>query len=160
VLRYLSRRVRDPQDVADLVADTFLAAMGAAASFDPRRGRVLPWLIGIAHNQVRHFQRRQHRHHDAIERAMARPALDADDIADLERRIDAEANGVQAMRLLKRLPETQRELVALVDIQGLTPAEAARALGISAGLARIRLHRARTALRNTIKLEPRGEEAR
>ena len=41
--------------------------------------------------------------------------------------------------------------VALVDIQGLAPAEAARVLGIPGGLARIRLHRARTALREALK---------
>ena len=159
VVRYLSRRVTDPQDVADLVADTFLAAMVSAARFDPARGRVVPWLIGIAHNQVRHFQRWRHRHHDAVERAMARPALDGDDIAELERRIDAEAHGAHVLRLVGRLPERQRELVALVDIQGLTPAEAARVLGITAGLARIRLHRARAALRHAITFAPNREEA-
>jgi RNA polymerase sigma factor (sigma-70 family) len=151
VLRYLSRRVADPHDVADLTADTFLTAMAAAGSFDHRRGRALPWLIGIAHNTVRHFQRSRHHQGVALDRVKGRRLLDADDIADLERRIDAEARAAPALRRLDGLPETQRELVALVDIQGLAPAEAARVLGISGGLARIRLHRARAALRATLE---------
>jgi RNA polymerase sigma factor (sigma-70 family) len=151
VVRYLSRRVTDPHDVADLVADTFLAAMAAAGSFDHRRGRALPWLIGIAHNTVRHFRRSRHHQGVALDRVKGRRLLDADDIADLEQRIDAEARPAPALRRLDGLPDKQRELVALVDIQGLAPAEAARVLGIPGGLARIRLHRARTALREALK---------
>jgi RNA polymerase sigma-70 factor (ECF subfamily) len=150
VVRYVARRVTDPHDVADLVADTFLAAMGSAASFDSRRGRTLPWLIGIAHNTVRHFDRRRHHQHVAVQRIVGRRLLDADDIADLEERIAAQQRGAQARRLLDQLPPRQRELVELVDIQGLTPTETAQVLGIPAGLARIRLHRARAALRKAL----------
>jgi DNA-directed RNA polymerase specialized sigma24 family protein len=46
VVRYLARRVDDPHDVADLVADTFLTALESAPGFDPARGRPLAWLLG------------------------------------------------------------------------------------------------------------------
>jgi RNA polymerase sigma factor (sigma-70 family) len=151
VVRYLARRVTDPQDVADLVADTFLAAMGSAGSFDHCRGRTMPWLIGIAHNKVRHFQRQRHNHSRAVQRLVGRRLLDADDIADLEERIDAEARGARARGLVELLSAQQRELVELVDIEGLTPAEAAKVCGISAGSARIRLHRARAVLRKAFE---------
>jgi RNA polymerase sigma-70 factor (ECF subfamily) len=152
VVRYLVRRLHDPHDVADLVADTFLAAVDAAGSYDHRRGGPLPWLIGIAHNKLRRWYRRQNADRDLAHRAVGRRLLDADDIADLEARIDAQASG--ALKALDRLTPNQRELIDLVDLQGFTPAEAARVLGVSAGVARIRLYRARKALRNTLDPDP------
>jgi RNA polymerase sigma factor (sigma-70 family) len=150
LVRYVAGQVADPHDVADLVADTFMSAVGAAARFDPQQGRTMPWLVGIARNHLRHLRRRRHSDQQAAQRIVGSRLLDADDIADLERRIDAEARAAPALRRLDLLPEKQRELVALVDIQGLAPAEAARVLGIPGGLARIRLHRARTALRESL----------
>lgn len=147
VVRYIARRVTDPHDVADLVADTFLGAVDASGSFDHRIGRPVAWLIGIAHNKVRRFHRQRGSDRQALQRVVGRRLLDDDDIAELEARIDAETDGAAALGLLGRLHPAQRELIDLVDIQGLTPAEAATVCGISAGLARIRLHRARKALR-------------
>jgi RNA polymerase sigma factor (sigma-70 family) len=147
VLRYLTRRAGEPQDVADLVADTFLAAMGSAHTFDHRRGRALPWLIGIAHNQLRRFQRRRWYERRTTEQVSGQRLLDPDDIAEITERIALADQGARARGLLDRLTPQQRELVELVDIEGFTPAEIANVLGISAGSARIRLYRARTALR-------------
>jgi len=150
VTRYFARRLREPQDVADLVADTFIAAIDVADSYDYRRGRVLPWLIGIAHNKLRRWHRQQGADRDLQRRVVGRRLLDADDIADLEERIDAAA--LAPLDLLNQLTADQRELLDLAEIQGLTPAEIAKVLGVAAGVARIRLHRARKALRT--KLAP------
>jgi RNA polymerase sigma factor (sigma-70 family) len=157
LVRYLTGRLADPHDVADLVADTFLTAVRSAGSFDPRRGRTMPWLIGIARNHVRHFHRQRHHEQQAVRQIVGRRLLDADDIADLEERIAAQARGSAALGLLAALPPAQRELVELVDLQGLTPAEAARVCGVPAGLARVRLHRARAALRAALPTTPHPE---
>jgi RNA polymerase sigma-70 factor (ECF subfamily) len=150
VVRYVTSRITDPYDVADVVADTFLAAVDSAGTFDPHRGQPLPWLIGIAHNKLRRLHRRRHYEHDAAVRTMGRRLLDDDNIAELESRIDAATRGARALGLLDRLSPHQRELIELVDIHGLTPAETAGVFGISTGLARIRLHRARAALRKAL----------
>ena len=151
VVRFLARRVNGPEDLADLVAATFIAAVDSAGSFDHRRGTPAAWLIGIARNTVRHFQRQRLSDGRVVQRIVGRRLLDADDIAELEERIDAEAQGLRARQLLKGLPAGQREIVDLVDIQGLTPVDAAMALGISGNLARIRLHRARATLRRHLQ---------
>jgi RNA polymerase sigma factor (sigma-70 family) len=154
VVTYFARRVGDAHDVADLVADTFLAAIAAAHTYDSRRGRPLPWLIGIAHNVWRRMLRQRNSHRLAVGRVAGRKLLDPDDIDQLEERIDAERQGAQALGLLQRLSEAEREIVELVDLAGLTPTEAAQATGIPAGLARIRLHRAHRRLHtalNTVK---------
>jgi RNA polymerase sigma-70 factor (ECF subfamily) len=44
----VARRVADPHLAADLTADIFLAAIGAAKRYRARRGRPIAWLYGIA----------------------------------------------------------------------------------------------------------------
>ena len=50
-------------EVADLVQETMMAAARSAASFDPARGSLWPWLWGIAHNHVALHLRKQDRRH-------------------------------------------------------------------------------------------------
>lgn len=156
VVRYFARRMRDPHDVADLVAETFMTAMETAERYDPRRGRPLAWLLGVAHNTLRRCYRQRETDRRAHLRIAGRRLLDAEDIARLEEQIDAEHQARHAHDLLRQLPATDRELVELVDITGLTPKEAATALGLVPAMARVRLFRARAKLRAA--LQPQEEQ--
>lgn len=53
VWRYVARSV-GPQGttVADIVQEVFVAAARSARQFDPTRGRIGKWLMGIAHHHV------------------------------------------------------------------------------------------------------------
>lgn len=155
VVRYFTRRLRDPQDVADLVADTFVAAMQTATRYDPRQARPLAWLLGIGHNTLRRFYRQRAADHQAMVRFAGRRLLDAEDIAVLVEHIDAERQAHRVYSLLSELSPTDRELVELVDVSGLTPKEAAAAMGLLPGMARVRLFRARAKLRAA--LQPQEE---
>ncbi len=59
---------------------------------------------------------------------------------------------------LEQLSPEDRELVTLIAWEGLTPAQAATALGLSPGTARVRLHRARTRLRAALSTPAHVEE--
>jgi DNA-directed RNA polymerase specialized sigma24 family protein len=48
VMAYFARRSRDPQMVADLTAETFVAVITSFESFDPRKGTARAWMFGIA----------------------------------------------------------------------------------------------------------------
>jgi RNA polymerase sigma-70 factor (ECF subfamily) len=157
VVRYFARRLRDPHDVADLVADTFIAAMQSAARYDPERGRPLAWLLGIGHNTLRRFHRQRAADRQAVARFAGRRLLDAEDISVLEEQIAAEQRVRPVRALLSELSETERELVQLVDVTGLTPNEAATAMGMLPGLARVRLFRARARLRTASRLQEEPE---
>jgi len=76
-----------------------------------------------------------------------RRTLDEDEIEELAERIDSERAGAALMRQFERLPEVERAAVELVDLEGLTPKEAALALGVSGVAFRKRLSRARARLR-------------
>jgi RNA polymerase sigma-70 factor (ECF subfamily) len=138
VHRYLSRRV-GPGPADDLLGDVFVAAVEARMRVRPHpSGSALPWLYGIAANVVRSHLRR---------RAAASPSAVgfADDIDwdAVDDRVDAIARRGELQAALGALSADDRQLVLLVAWDGLTPTEAARALGISAVAARSRLHRAR-----------------
>jgi RNA polymerase sigma factor (sigma-70 family) len=148
--RFIARRVSDPHTVADLTADVFLAAIASAHTYRPERGSVAGWMHGVARNVVAGEARRRAREHDAARRAGARRAVGAEDIARIEERIDAEQNARRTYEALAGMPGPARELIELIAVDGLTVAEAAAALGVTPLVARVRLHRARKALRALI----------
>ncbi|WUH93803.1 RNA polymerase sigma factor [Streptomyces sp. NBC_00433] len=149
VLRYATRRTRDPHAAADLVAEVFLAAISAAAGYREELGSQIAWLHGIARKVAAAENRRAARAWVAEVRISGRRHLDADDIARLEERIDAEREGRALIERMASLPAGQRAVLELVAVDGLTVAEAATALGINGVAARVRLHRARSALKDT-----------
>jgi RNA polymerase sigma factor (sigma-70 family) len=148
VTRFVTRRVVDPQLAADLTADVFLAVIEAAADYRGSVGGPRTWLFGIARNVIASEFRRSGRQHQAEGLIAGRRLLEADDIDRLAAKIDASSRVRQLHTRLQALPETERALLELVAVDGLTLAEAAAALGIRPVTARVRMHRARQALRS------------
>jgi RNA polymerase sigma-70 factor (ECF subfamily) len=138
VFQYLARRAK-PTAAEDLLSEVFVAALSASSRVTAHdSGSALPWLYGIAQNVLRAHYRRQ-------QAAPARglpgdPGMDWDAV---DERLDAGAQRGQLRAALAGLPEADRELLLLLGWEGLTLPEAATALGITPGAARVRLHRAR-----------------
>jgi RNA polymerase sigma-70 factor (ECF subfamily) len=148
ITRFLARRVDDPHTVADLVAEVFVAVLDSAHTYRAGLGSELAWLYGIARNTLSAERRRVFKESKLADRVSGRRLLDSDDVARLEERIDAESSARRAFEAMAGLPEGERALLELVVIDQLTITEAAAALGIRQGTARVRLHRARHTLRN------------
>jgi RNA polymerase sigma-70 factor (ECF subfamily) len=147
VTGYVTRRSADPDTAADLVAEVFLRVVETADTYQSGRGPVRAWLTGIARHVLADHARQVVRQHGAYGRLGGRRFLDEESSEVLAARIDAQASAREVMRSVAALPETQREVVELVALDGLTLAEAAAVLGITAGTARVRYHRARKVLR-------------
>lgn len=79
---YAASRCARPEDVADIVAATFVAAMESAHRFDPARGEVFPWLVGIARNLAADATRKAQREREAPARIVGRRSLDQDEILE------------------------------------------------------------------------------
>src|SRR5262252_7698961 len=147
LMGYFARRCGDPHTVADLTSETFVRAMDGFARFDPRRGSDRAWLFGIAsHVFARHCDQSAGGR-EAVARLGGHRTLDEDEIEELAGRIDAEREGAALMRRYERLPSVERTAIEFVDLVGLTPKEAAHALGVSGVAFRKRLSRARSRLR-------------
>ncbi|MFJ5778909.1 RNA polymerase sigma factor [Streptomyces sp. NPDC093094] len=157
VMRFAARRVEDPHTAADLTAEIFLAVLDSAHTYRPRLGSETAWLYGIARNVVSAERRRVAQETRRDLRIRGRRLLDADDIARIEDRIDAESPGRRALAALARLPGGERAVLELVAVDQLTVTEAAAALGIRTVTARVRLHRARKALRAETEAEAATE---
>jgi RNA polymerase sigma factor (sigma-70 family) len=144
---FFARRSRDPQVVADLTADTFVEAIKSFGSSPPARGRERAWLFTIARHVYAKHCVRSMRRQDAARRDAGRQILGEDATEQLTERIDAELPGRELLHALAGLSELDREAVELVDLAGLSPKEAAEALGVSPSTLRVRLFRARAKLR-------------
>jgi RNA polymerase sigma-70 factor (ECF subfamily) len=139
-----------PADAEDLVQDTLLRAYQGIDRFDGAHPRA--WLLTIMRNtEINRTRRRRPellRDPDAeLERLAARPTEPGRLTEDLAFR--AEFDGVVA-RALGALPDKFRRVVELVDIDGLSYAEAARLLGVPEGTVMSRVHRARKRLRDRL----------
>lgn len=144
---YFGRRVRNPQIVADLTAETFAEAMASFAGFDPTKGTGRAWIFGIARRVFARYVDGQRRDADRLARLSQRRPLEPDEVEELTARVDAEVEGRELLSQLDRLGRGERDVLELVVLAGLTPSEAGDVLGISAGAARVRLHRAKATLR-------------
>ena len=150
---FVARRVDDPHAVADLTASVVVAAIESAGSYRPGRGEPRDWLVGIAWNVVMGERRRTAREWRAVSRLRGRDLLDDTDVDALEERIDAERAARDLWTDLCQLPASERAVLELVALDGMTVGEAASALGIGAMAARVRLHRARRTMRNAAASE-------
>jgi RNA polymerase sigma-70 factor (ECF subfamily) len=146
---YLTRRSGRAAD--DLLAEVWLAAFASRSTFDPVRGGVRGWLFGIArHTLFAHHRLAHHRRCAADEGGVGVSGPDEPDWAGVDERLDAVAAGPALKEALAALPRIERELLLLVAWEQLTPSEAAQVLGIPAGTARSRLHRARAGMRERL----------
>jgi RNA polymerase sigma-70 factor (ECF subfamily) len=161
--RFVARRVGDRERAADLTAEIFLAAIDSAHRYRSRRGTPKAWLYGIARVLVASDRRRRGRELAREEKFHGSALLDEEDAARMDARIDAAAQARRLYAAMDRLPEAERAVLELVAIDELTVAEAAAAVGVRSGTARVRLHRARRKLRADLEAaasqpNPRKEE--
>jgi len=147
VFRYIARRAGSAA-AEDLVGDVFVAALESRVRYRPHEsGSALPWLYGISGNVVRAHLRRQ------------RPSATVDtdvgvDWHAVDDRVDAQAARDQLRRALAALTATEREAFLLVAWEGLSPAEAAEALGVTSTVVRTRVTRARRRARTVLGVAP------
>jgi RNA polymerase sigma-70 factor, ECF subfamily len=142
---YAARRLG--QSLADdVAAETFLIAFARRDQYDDSRPDARPWLYGIAANLVARHHRAEERRYRALARARADEISEgyADQVAG---RLDAQACRALLAAALAEIAEGDRDVLLLVAWAELTSEEAGHALGIPAGTARSRLHRARKQIR-------------
>jgi RNA polymerase sigma-70 factor (ECF subfamily) len=129
----------------DVTQDVFLIVMRDARRYEPGRSTVAAWLCGIARNCVRQRLERDGKWESLDDEAAgdeAQAVVHMDPLGELTRSERAE----MLRRAVIALPVRFREVVVLCDLEELTYAEAADALGCAIGTVRSRLHRARTML--------------
>ena len=150
------RLVRDADEAASLVQETFLQAL---RSLDAFRGqaKVSTWLYGIAMNVTRAHLRRKIQHRrvlseqeiDWLQPEFTWRGTHAERYTDWDPEVMIEKQERAALlrKAIDRLPERYRVVLVMRDLEELSTTEVAEALSISEGNVRVRLHRARNTVR-------------
>lgn len=147
LLRVANSLTRNHAEAEDLVQDTLLRAYRGIDRFDGRYPRA--WLLTILRNT--HINRNRRRRPGLLRDPDA--AVDRMISAASDERVDASIDDemdVEIVRALDSLDARFRQVVVLVDIDGLTYAEAAEVLDVPVGTVMSRLHRARTRIRDRL----------
>ena len=151
LLRVAMTLTAQPADAEDLVQDTLIRAYQAADRFDGRHPRA--WLLTI----MRHAEANRHRRHRPhlldepdTETELLAAGLASSAHATPEDIVVGEKFGEVVDAALAALPLKHRQVLILVDVNGLAYAEAAKLLGVPAGTVMSRLHRARKAIRDRL----------
>lgn len=129
------------QDAPDVVAEVFLVAWRSLDRI--RKGEERGWLFGVARNVVL-ARRRQSAAGTALEERMVTLSVEE---SGPDRLADDVALRDQVRRALDTLGERDREVLVTATWFDLSPAEAARVLGVSRPAYAVRLHRARSRFR-------------
>lgn len=155
---YARKMLRDAELAEDVVQVSLLSAFRNLEGFDCRAG-LKAWLYRIVHNRCidELRKRRLYLDVDVDDPDAALFGVDGHWISgcptwggDLGRRVEArDLLGAVALEI-EALPHSYRDVLMLKEVHGLDTDEVCEALGISPGNLRIRLHRARKALRAAV----------
>jgi RNA polymerase sigma-70 factor (ECF subfamily) len=144
--RVIARRLmQDPDDADDLVQDAFLRALERISSFDLSRA-FEPWFTRLLVNRGLDLRRKRTvRRTESYEPELFPGGARADREAE-----QSELRGALT-QALAALPERQRLIVSLAEIDGRSTEEIAGMLNVSQVTVRWHLHQARRALREALK---------
>ncbi len=165
MLAVARRMLRSQDEAEDAVQEAFISAFRAIDGFEGA-SRLSTWLHRIVVNaalmRLRARARRpetsiedllpdflENGHHEVMPAAWARSPLEL---------LESEATRERVRELIDQLPEAYRTVLILRDIEELDTRETAELLGITPNAAKIRLHRARLALRGLLDPQMREPE--
>jgi len=144
--------VMEPTDAEDVVQDSFISALERLDSCQP--DRFAAWLMRIVRNRAISLQRRRRvRRSEPLEWADGVKSAE-DPGTDLDRARLRE----QLLEAMAPLPERQREVLLLHDLEGWRHREIGEALGMKEGTVRYTLFRARRAVRERLGYEETRKE--
>lgn len=143
LLRYALRRVTNPADAADVVAETWVVAWRRRQALPPDDESRL-WLFGVARRVLANQRRGRLRQAQLAERLR-------EELVRHEQ--PPQVADSPAIRALRSLSATDRDLLTMLAWEQLRPEEIASVLGCTAVAARVRIHRARSRLRTALAAE-------
>ena len=148
LLRFFRSQVATREQADDLLQDTWLRIHRARHTYRPGEP-VLPWVYAIARRARVDGYRRMRRitmHETAMEVLPER----AERVTPRDRLPEFDA-------LVAALPESQREVVAMLKVGGLSLEEVARATSSTVGAVKQKAHRAYERLRQLLPVHAEGE---
>lgn len=153
IYRLALRLLHDEQQADGVVQNAFLSLITHADTFEGRSS-IATWLYRVAHNdclgRMRKSQRIAEMAVDDEPDDGFMPSCFVDWDAVPETQINSSEASEEMERAINSLKPELRIVFLMRDVEELSTEETAQALGISAGAVKVRLHRARLALREKL----------
>jgi RNA polymerase sigma-70 factor (ECF subfamily) len=145
--RFARRMFGSPSEAEDIVQDAFLELWRNASRFNPNRGSLRSFLIGVTRNLIRRRLRSNRPNDELDDSTLCSPI----DLAGLER-------AEMIARAVAALPPQQRETLILAEYEEMSLEEIGCATHANLPAVKSRLHRARENLRRMLAplLETKG----
>lgn len=159
LLAVARRFLRDEEEARDAVQECFLSAFRSINNFE-QGSRLSTWLHRIVINaSLMRLRSRQRKPEEPIEDFLPQFQADGHQVnhptADWEGSAESLLARSQTRAIVRaaidRLPESYRAVLLLRDIEEMSTEEAAQSLGVTENAVKIRLHRARQALRGLLE---------
>ncbi|MBI3256865.1 MAG: sigma-70 family RNA polymerase sigma factor [Actinobacteria bacterium] len=136
----LCRKALGVDEAADITQEVFLAAWTRRHQFDPDRGSLGAWLVGIAKNKIVDTARKRDRRNRIV------LALDAEQVRS-PKFVDALADRLLLADALERLPERARNVLELAFYEELSQTEIAERCEMPLGTVKSDMRRGLSQLR-------------
>lgn len=143
-----SRSLGDPEEAKDVVQQVFVGAWRGRAGFEPERGTLPGWLLGIARYKIADCleqRSRRRRNLDAVA-AVATEAVTADDVTP-----SAIVNQLLVRECLAGLSAVQRQVLELTFFEDLTQTQIAERTGLPLGTVKTHVRRGLMSLKRRME---------
>ena len=142
VMRYISTKVQQKEDVEDLCANVFVKVCDKADSYDREKAYLSTWIYTIARNTVIDYYRTRRSTETVPETLASEEDIDRNLIN--RETLEALATALQA------LPEDQSELIVLHYYKGWSLREISERMTLSYGVTKLRHRQAVRSLRESM----------
>jgi RNA polymerase sigma-70 factor (ECF subfamily) len=146
------RIVRQPFLAEEIVQEAFLAVWRTPDGYDPQRGSVRAWLMGMVHHRaVDAVRREESQRRRAEESQLSDPMVQPDPAQDVVDELGLPEERKAVRGALDELPAEQRQVIELMYFEGLSQSKIAETLGLPLGTVKSRallgMRRLRTSMR-------------
>jgi len=137
----------------DVVQEVFLKLWRQPASYNPERGSLSSWLLGVAHNRAIDVLRRRRTHPEQLLPDPSEFEIVADGTVDPVDAAGLHEASEAVRRALTRIPPEQRRAIEMAFFEGKTHVEISEELGEPLGTAKTRIRLGMRKLRALLEAE-------
>ncbi len=143
----ICRRALPSERAAEVTQDVFISAWKGRHQFDPTRGTLAGWLIGITKRRIIDHLRSERRHDD---RRADRRGGEPTEIP-VEARVEGVADEIVVADALRSLPERPRQVIQLAFLNDLTHHEIVERTGLPLGTVKSDIRRGLLRIRELLE---------
>ncbi|MGW5736358.1 MULTISPECIES: RNA polymerase sigma factor [Streptomyces] len=151
VFTVASRKLGDLEEAKDVTQQVFVGAWNSRKNFDPRRGTLKTWLMGITHNKVADALTRRTRL--SRDRDALAVTLRSDETPSATGTAELIVDHVVLTDELDRLPPQQQKVLKLAFYEDLSQSQIAERTGLPLGTVKSHTRRGMQSLRKRLEVD-------